>query len=197
MIKQIRPLFIFLCINVCCSTIALAQSLAVDVTYTTNIPDEEKKFIFYKPGQLLCISDFMASPIAGNDAVAITSSGFAFKAGYKSEAGKSTLMIAVYCSFDKQQSWMKAAGKNPYILSHEQSHFDISYIAAMAFVSQLKAAGFTQQNYKSLIQSIYAASTDNLEKMQHQYDGETDNGQLKNIQATWNSKVATLIKESL
>ena len=193
MLKQILPLFIFLCINACCSPIVLAQSLAVDVTYTTNIPDEEKKLIFYKPEQLLSISDFMASPIAGNDAVAITSSGFAFKAGYKSEAGKSTLMFAVYCSFDKQQSWMKAAGKTPYILSHEQSHFDISYIAAMSFISQLKAAGFTQQNYKGLIHSIYAASTDNLEKMQHQYDGETNNGQLKNMQAIWNRKVTTLI----
>jgi hypothetical protein len=192
MFKQMRYLFLLLSISTLFATIASAQSFAVDVTYTTNIPDEENKLIFYKPGQLLSISDFKAKPVEGNDEVAITSSGFAMKAGYRSEAGKSTLMITVFCTFDKQQSWMKATGKTPYILSHEQCHFDISYIAAMAFIAKLKAASFTQQNYKDLIQSIYAEATQNLEKMQRDYDTETNNGQLKDKQALWFKKISTL-----
>jgi FtsZ-binding cell division protein ZapB len=196
MFKQMRPLILFLCLSAFCCTNSSAQSFDVDVTYTTNIPDDEKKLIFYKPGQLLSISDFTASPVAGNEAVAITSSGFAFKAGYRNEAGKSTLIITVFCSFDKQQSWMKTTGKTPYILSHEQSHFDISYIAAKAFISKLKAASFTQQNYKNLLQSIYAEVSENLERMQQQYDSETSNGQLKDNQANWSKKISALIAKS-
>jgi hypothetical protein len=193
MSKQIQLIIIFLFISTCCCNISFAQSFVVDVTYSSNIPDEEKKLIFYTPGKLLDISDFKASPVASNDAVAITSSGFAFKAGYRSEAGKSVLIITVFCSFDKQQSWMKAAGKNPYILSHEQVHFDISYIAAKSFISKLKAANFTQQNYKNLIQSIYAESTQDLESMQLEYDNETNNGQLKEMQAKWSQKTTVLL----
>jgi hypothetical protein len=196
MCKQIRPFILFLCISACCCTVSSAQSFAVDVKYNSNIPDEENKLIFYKPGQLLSISDFTANPVAGNDVVAMTSSGFDSKASYILKDGKSTLIISVFCSFDKQQSWMKATGKTPYILSHEQIHFDISYIAAKAFIFKLKAASFTQQNHNSLIQSIYQEVSDNLEKMQQQYDNETNNGQLKDKQALWSKKVKALVAKN-
>ena len=171
-----------------------AQSFGVDVSYTTNIPNAEKQLIFYSPKKMLDIDDFKGAPVDGSDVVAITTSGFAFKAGYRNEGGKATLVIAVYCTFDQQLSWMKANGKNPYVLSHEQHHFDISYIAAKSFVAALKAAEFTKENYKSIIENNYATAIANLEKMQEQYDSETQNGQLKDIQANWSKRLQQQVK---
>ncbi len=173
-----------------------AQSFNTEISYTTTLPKPEKQWIFYTPGESLSIDDFNGSPVSASEAVAITSSGFAFKAGYRNAAGKATLLITVYCTFDKNRSWMKDVGKNAYVLQHEQHHFDITYLATQAFIKELKFANFTSENYSRLLESIYNASTKKLEEMQNTYDNETSNGRLKDQQASWNKKVDQLLLQS-
>jgi hypothetical protein len=169
------------------------QALLVDISYASTAPGNRKSLIFYSPNTPLSVGDFESRPDINSDAVAITSSGFAFGAGFRSAGGKATLIITVHCSFDKNKSWMKAAGKNAYILGHEQLHFDISYLAAMHFIEQLKQASFTTGNYAKLLEKTYRQSVIALEAMQHQYDTETKNGQLPDKQAAWKDKVNDLI----
>ena len=170
-------------------TTVLAQPVTVNIEYTVDIPNPTGKLIFYNPGELLTIAAFAGDTDINSSAVAITSSGFAFKAGFKNAAGKATLIIKVYCSFDKQMSWMKPAGKNEYILQHEQQHFNISYLGAMEFIQQLKAATFTIDNYNKLIEKLYNQSSKNMEDLQQAYDNETHNGIIKDMQQYWNEKI--------
>ena len=135
------------------------------------------------------IGDFKGMPVENSAAIAITSSGFSFKAGFKNSGSKATLIITVSCNFDRNLSWMKERGKNEYVLGHEQHHFDITYIAVCLFVKKLKAANFTLSNYSALIDKINDESYAGLEKMQNDYDGQTKNGQLKDVQAEWNKKI--------
>lgn len=167
---------------------AFAQKVETSISWLTNIPDAANSII-YNPNQKLAIEDFKGAPDAGMDAVAITSSGFMFTAGYHSSNGKATLAIAVYCSFDKQKSWMKEKGKNPYILAHEQHHFDISYLNTLLFIKKVKQAKFRQDDYKEQLRSIYEEVVQGMRNMQQQYDEETGNGINKAKQEEWNKKI--------
>ena len=170
-------------------TAVLAQPVTVNIEYTANILNPNDKLIFYNPGKLLTVASFAGETDINSNAVAITSSGFAFKAGFKNGGGKAILNIKVYCSFDKQMSWMKPGGKNEYILKHEQQHFNISYLGAMDFMQQLNAATFTTGNYNKLIQTLYNQSSRFMEDLQQAYDSETYNGILKDRQQYWNEKI--------
>lgn len=170
-------------------TAVLAQPVTVNIEYTVNILNSNEKLIFYNPAELLTVAAFAGDTDTNSAAVAITSSGFAFKAGFKNAGGKAILNIKVYCSFDKQMSWMKLNGKNAYIMQHEQQHFNISYLGAMDFMHQLKDATFTTDNYNKLIQTLYNQSSIFMEDLQQAYDSETHNGILKDRQQYWNEKI--------
>jgi hypothetical protein len=187
--------FLSLAVVSLCSISAVAQKIETSITWLTAIPDAANNII-YNPSQKLSIADFKGTPDAGMDAVAITSSGFMFKAGYHSSNGKATLSVAVYCSFDKQQSWMKEKGKNPYILAHEQHHFDISYLNTLLFTRKVKQATFRQEDYMQQLKDIYQEVIASMRSMQRQYDEETGNGVNTIKQEEWNKKINEKIAAS-
>jgi DNA-binding transcriptional regulator YbjK len=90
---------------------------------------------------------------------------------------------------------MKENGKNNYVLTHEQHHFDITYLSTLAFIEKLKQAKFTVANYREKLQAIYTNTMEEMEQLQHQYDDETRNGRLKEIQLTWNKKIEERLTE--
>jgi hypothetical protein len=171
-----------------------AQDMAVDITYTTVVLPNDNAFIYYSNKQPLQIKDFEGVPVnVGGEVVAITSSGFAFKAGFKSAAGKSTLTIQVYCSFDKNKSWMNEKGKNEYILKHEQQHFNISYIGALQFIKKARQASYSKENFSKQIQKLYYDVAADMENLQNKYDAETSNGRNTEKQAHWENLLAAEI----
>ena len=178
----------FLAILFCIITsVSLAQKIDTDIRYNTTSNDNN--IICYTPNNKLAIEDFKGIPSENSDAIAITSSGVSFKAGFKNTGSKATLTITVSCNFDKTLSWMKGHGKNGYVLGHEQHHFDITYLSTLSFIKKLKEANFTISNYQDKLKAIYTATMQEMETLQHQYDGETHNGQLKEKQLAWNRKI--------
>ena len=71
-------------------TTVLAQPVTVNIEYTVAIPNPTGKLIFYNPGELLTIAAFAGDTDINSSAVAITSSGFAFKADFRNARGKVT-----------------------------------------------------------------------------------------------------------
>jgi len=165
-----------------------AQNIKTNITWLTNIPDASNTII-YNPDQKLAIGDFKGTPDENSGAVAITSSGFMFKAGYHSMSGDATLGIALYCSFNKKESWMKARGKNAYILAHEQHHFDITYLSTLQFIKKVKQTKFDNEDYMQQLKDIYNEVVKSMEAMQQQYDEETNNGINTAKQEEWNKKI--------
>jgi hypothetical protein len=183
-------LAIFFCIV---SVTCFSQKINTDIRY--NVASPSSNIICYTPHSKLEIEDFKGTPVENTPAIAITSSGVSFKAAFKSIGSKATLIITVSCNFDKNLSWMKERGKNDYVLRHEQHHFDITYLSTLAFIKKLKQANFTIDNYQKKLQFIYTTAMQDMEKLQHQYDGETMNGQLKEEQLAWNKKIDEQLQE--
>jgi hypothetical protein len=154
-------------------------------TQQSSMPADE--VIYYNPGKDLVWDNFTGKAIEGGNVAAMTVSGFGYKADIKSSGGKGQLNISVYCYFNKNKSWVKPAKTTTYILTHEQHHFDISYIAASIFIDKLQSSLFTNGNFNVLLPRIYNECCDIMNKMQDDYDGQTKNGQLKDIQVKWNN----------
>lgn len=178
------------------STSFLYSQLQVNVRWIQPRSAETKDTIYYTPDYKLDWDDFRGRPDNNSVALAITSSGFGFTAGIQSRGGKGTLNINVYCYFSKNRSWVKEDKASPYALNHEQHHFDVTYIASARFVEKLRQAKFSFTNYNELLNTLYQESTDELEQMQNDYDGQTKNGRLVNIQNQWNNKINAMLNET-
>ncbi len=176
------PLILFLFI----SNVIHAQ-LTTNVQWTKQSSMPASDVIYYDAGTKLLWNNFLCKPPADNSWIAaITMSGFGYNASMRSTAGKGQLNIQVYCFFNKIKSWVKPGKTTNYILTHEQHHFDISYIAANIFVDMIQNAVLTTGNYNAILPRIYNECIDIMNKMQDEYDGETRNGQEKYLQEKWN-----------
>lgn len=184
-------LFSIISFFICLCTQAQLQT-AVVWTEQSSLPRAE--VIYYSPDESLVWDDFKGSPFESR-AAAVTVSGFGYKADVKTVGGKGQLTIKVYCYFNKNKSWVKPGKTIPYILTHEQHHFDISYIAANIFVEKLRSTVFTVSNFNQLLPKIYNESCLIMNKMQDEYDGQTKNGQLRDVQGKWNDFVDKKISQ--
>ena len=64
---------------------------------------------------------------------------------------KTNVVITVFCYFNKKKSWVKKNMDSDYALTHEQHHYDITYINTCLFIQKLKQAQFNRGNYDYLV----------------------------------------------
>ena len=183
-----------LCSLLFVTSLQVFSQLTVTVQWLQHTPAAKVDTIYYNPIRKLTWPDFKGKPENRNNALAVTSSGFGYLATMQTRNNKTNIGITVYCYFSKQDSWVIPGGESNYALTHEQHHFDITYIVAYQFIQKLKVAKFTWHNYDTLLDKIYTESRLLLKKMQDDYDGQTKNGQLKTIQADWNDKIDKQLK---
>jgi hypothetical protein len=183
-------LFLFLVFS---ATISNAQ-LAVQINFLQPTANPNSDTIYFTPTKKLVWENFKGAPLQKGRAIAETSSGFGFNAGLKTRNGKGSLSINVICYFDKSRSWVKPGKESMYALQHEQNHFNVSYIATSNFVKKLRQVKFTTQNYNTLLNQIYTQSMNELQTMQNEYDGQTQNGIIQAQQAIWNKKIEGEVK---
>ncbi|HMK04667.1 MAG TPA: hypothetical protein VK489_10765 [Ferruginibacter sp.] len=184
MIKNLLSLILLLACN-----FSYAQ-VTTTIKWETSSKTNSRDTIYYDPNKKLNWHDFRGRPEKNSRAAAITESGFGYRLAMQYNSnGKANIVISVVCFFNKTGSWVKNGMASDYALTHEQHHFDLTYIAARAFVEKLKATRFTIENCASLVERINDEFYRELDSMQNDYDGETKNGQLRNIQVAWNKKI--------
>ena len=157
-----------------------------NVYWTEQTAMAANDIIYFNLKKLLAWNDFKGIPVENSKAVAITSSGFGYKADIKNTGPVGQINIGVYCYFNKNTSWVKSGKNSDYILEHEQNHFNISFVAAKNFIEKLKSASFTRSNYNEILSRIYKESFYIMNTMQDDYDHQTKNGQDRNSQNLWN-----------
>ena len=183
---NMKKYFFFFLTSIFLSLVLSAQELQVKVTYVTEDATEKKPLIYYSPLVKLTWADFKGKPVLSSNAAAITNAGIGFKMTFHSQDNVTTLYLTVNCNFYISDSWVKDGKRTPYILNHEQHHFDVSYIAAGIFMNKIKNTVLTTSNCNLLLQRVYKDCCDIMNKMQDDYDGQTMNGQLEEKQQKWN-----------
>jgi len=180
--------YLFFIITFFISQLVNAQ-LSINVYWTEQTNMTASDIIYFSTKKPLAWNDFKGKPVESSRAAAITASGFGYKADIKNTGSIGQLNIGVYCYFNKNNSWVKSGKNTGYILTHEQNHFNISFIAASIFMEKLKSASITNSNYNVLLPRFYKESCDVMNKMQDEYDGQTNNGQLKDMQIKWDQYI--------
>ena len=177
---------IIFCLFIFFSLHTSAQT-TTNVYWTTETSMPASQTIYYDAGTPLVWNDFKGAPQTIGRVAATTMSGFGYKASSRTTNGKDEINISIYCYFSKPKSWVKPDKKTDYILSHEQHHFDISYLVAVMFAEKVKQQELTFRNVNTILPKIYQECTELLGKMQDEYDGQTQNGQLQDEQLKWHN----------
>jgi hypothetical protein len=100
--------------------------------------------------------------------------------------------VVVGASFDKKHSWFKKNAKTRYVLDHEQLHYDITSYGTCEFIKELRNYKFTPEKYSEELKKLTKKYNVFIDKMQDEYDGQTDHGLKKDKQAEWRTKINEL-----
>jgi len=149
--------------------------------------DEEKmEWSATKP---LTWSDFRGRPNPVADFVASTNSGMSFTFSYTVRNGRRKINFEVKSYFYPNSSWYLKEDVSPYILKHEQTHFDISELHAQKLRNRLDIATFSE-NLKPEIEAIYRKVEEERKAMQDIFDKESDHSKNKVGEAKWERYIA-------
>jgi hypothetical protein len=134
--------------------------------------------------------DFRCEPKRNTDAVALTSTALGI--AYKVSGGQ--LTYEINCSFSKTKSW--GLLKTPYILAHEQGHFDITEIFARKLHKELSEYELNRRTFKFDVSTIYNRIVKEKEQFQYAYDGQSDHSRNKTLQQEWLNRIDSLLEET-
>ncbi len=159
----------------------------------TNNPDT----VFYNSKKPLNWTDFRSKPLGDSKYAATVFAFFAVESKNKMDEGVIQVDIKLKAYVVKDFSWVRDFAKNPSTLNHEQKHFDIAKIIAERFKQKLTKETLTADNYEGIISFEYIESLRELDKMQKQYDNETNHGTDPAMQNLWNQKIKTELESLL
>jgi hypothetical protein len=150
---------------------------------------QDEDLIKWSADRKLRWTDYLAEPDSRSGAAASTST----QIGFEYHVRDNNLTYAISCKFSKTKSWGRY--KNDYILSHEQGHFDIAEIFTRKLVKALKEYSFNASTYKNDLRKIYSDTMRDKEKLQQQYDNETDYSRNKPKQEEWLKKIKKMLED--
>jgi hypothetical protein len=134
--------------------------------------------------------DFKCDPVRNTEAVALTSTSLGIS--YKIKGNQFQYDVA--CSFSKHHSW--GLMKTPYILAHEQGHFDITEIFARKLHQKLQVYQLNDRTFKQDISTIYQKVVKEKEAYQELYDAQTDHSRKKIKQEEWLVRIDALLEKT-
>ena len=167
---------VFLVIFLAAANLSFAQS-------------RDEELLEWSASRKLTWNDYKASPDPNSDAAASTTSYLAIEYNITS----SSFGYNIESRFSKTRSW--GLHKTAYILSHEQGHFDIAEIFARKLNKQMSEYRFNKRTYQQDLNKIYHDILDEKEKMQNDYDKETNHSIKKEKQAEWLKKIEKMLEE--
>jgi hypothetical protein len=149
----------------------------------------DEELLEWSASRKLTWKDYKADPERGSDAAASTTSYLAIEYNIRSNS----FGYKIQSKFSKTRSW--GLHKTDYILSHEQGHFDIAEIFARKLHKKMSEYQFNKKTYQKDLNKIYQEILDEKEKMQNDYDKETNHSIKKEKQAEWLKKISKMLEE--
>jgi len=167
----------------------------IALTFLSFSNDKEK--MAWNENKKLTWADFKGKPSGSAVYAASTNSGISFSFASKTREGKTTLDYTVQTNFYPQLSWFRKEVVSPYILAHEQTHFDISELYARILRKKLKEAKLSTNGKKMQlhIEKIYNANEKERQETQYKFDRETEHSRNHEMEATWEAYVAKQLKK--
>ena len=157
-------------------------------------PQNNPEKITWKENQKLTWEDFKGKPLRSASFVASTNTGISFQYSYTIKNGEVNVDYSVESFFLPTGSWFLPERVNPYILQHEQTHFDISELHARMLRKNLQGKKFSKK-VKSEIEAIYQQVEQKRRAMQTDFDAKTDHSRNEEKEIQWEKHIAQQLTE--
>lgn len=166
-----------------------SELLTLDVVIAVSDHSNDTDQVAYRPDRPLHIDDFKGKPDKLSVALAATYSGFALQYELSGDYGSRKAIVTLLPYFDKTKSWMKPAGKNAYVLQHEQLHFDIAALKTYALAAAIRSSKCNSSNFRETVERLQKQYSKETEELQAAYDEATAHGTLKGPQRQWEERI--------
>ena len=157
-------------------------------------PQNNPEKIIWNKNQKLSWEDFRGKPVRSASFVASTNTGISFHYSYSIKNGAVDVEYSVRSFFAPEGSWYIPERVSPYILKHEQAHFDVSELHARMLRKNLEGRKFSKK-VKSEIEGIYQQVEQKRRAMQTKFDAETDHSRNEEKEAFWQKYIANQLAE--
>ncbi len=157
--------------------------------FVTIAQTDTEEYLRWNAAKQLTWNDYKGEPNPYSDAAASTSTILSIE--YKMNS--SNFGYSIKSLFSKTRSW--GLHKTPYILSHEQGHFDLAEVFARKLHKEMSRYVFNKKTYQKDLKKIYEDITKEKEEVQNTYDKETNHSINKQKQAEWLLKIENLLVE--
>ncbi len=146
----------------------------------------------WNENQKITWEDFRGKPVRSASFVASTNTGISFQ--YSIKNGDMSVEYSVQSFFYPEGSWYIPERVNPYILKHEQAHFDVSELHARMLRKKLEGRTFSKK-IKSEIEGIYQQIEQKRRAMQTKFDAETDHSRNEEKEIFWQKYITNQLAE--
>jgi hypothetical protein len=150
---------------------------------------EGEELLAWSATKKLSWADYKAEPNPDSDAAATTATYLIFSYSIRDDLPS----YSIESKFSKTRSW--GLHKTAYILSHEQGHFDIAEIFARKLYKKITEYRFNKRSYQKDLKKIYQEILDEKEKMQQDYDRETNHSINREKQTEWLQKISRELEQ--
>ncbi len=133
-------------------------------------------------------SDFKGDAGSLENWAASSSTGMSQSYGVDSRGFLDKNDVVVKAYFYPQFSWVKDGKKSPRLLSHEQTHFDITEVYVRKLAKLIKETEFTQNSLQE-IKALYSEIEKERVATQDRFDLETRHSLNQVKELEWQSKV--------
>ncbi|MCX2739180.1 hypothetical protein [Pontibacter anaerobius] len=162
----------------------------IKVIFTDYAATAAPDTVFYSPSRPLSWNDFTGSPSKPSKYAAAVFPGFSYEGRSEVVNGELHLYLDMKVYVLQSSSWVKPDSRDDYSLNHEQKHFDLVKLVAERFKKKITPEILSVEDYNSIIQYHYIESFREMNKLQEQYDNETQHGLNKVVQEQWNKNIA-------
>jgi hypothetical protein len=145
--------------------------------------------LYWNAAEKLQWQDFEGMADSNSRFAAATSTGIVW--GYAFKGGSFTFSAQSY--FVKRKSW-KRGEVTDRMLEHEQGHFDITEIFTRRLKAKATILSSNRRHFEQTIQKLVSDILKEKDKLQRQYDVETNFGTNYMAQTKWLEKIANMIK---
>lgn len=115
------------------------------------------------------------------------------KIGYHITPFDDSVMISVSAYMLPCRSWITP---KPFLLLHEQVHFNINEYFRRVFIRKLTESNFSPTVLSTIAKAILKDVSDQKKKMEQDFDRETLSGKNTENENKWQSTVANLLREN-
>jgi len=166
-----------------------AQVVRVTVTESPPPGTVTPDTVYYAKDRPLQWSDFTGRARPQSNSAALSFSGFSYDATVSVKPDTIHVHLYLQTYFVRSGSWVRPGEASPYALSHEQIHFNIARLAAVAFRNAVLTDTLTPGYYPVEIKMLFLDYWRKMSEMQKAFDDDTGHGTDHQAEASWQERV--------